>query len=81
MFKVFWVSQMEWYTLFPKGEFLRTHRVGPLGFSYSLHLGLFLKFSPPTNRAVYLVGVVVGAGGGAYFIDSLLGASPKPYST
>ena len=35
------------FLLFPKGEFLRTHRVGPLGLSGSLHLGLFLKFLPP----------------------------------
>ena len=31
--------------LFPNGEFLRTHLVGPLGLSGSLHLGLLLKFS------------------------------------
>ena len=50
--------------LFPKGEFLRTHRVGPLGLSGSLFLGLLvLDFYHPTNRGLYLVGggvVVVG---------------------
>ena len=40
--------------LFPKGEFLRTHRVGPLGLSGSLFLILLvLDFYHPTNRDLY----------------------------
>ena len=33
--------------LIPKGEFLRTHRVGPLGLSGFLHLGLLFGFFHP----------------------------------
>ena len=33
--------------LFPKGEFLRTHRVGPLGLNGFLHLGLLFGFFHP----------------------------------
>ena len=45
--------------LFPKGEFLRTHRVGPIGLSGSLSLSLLVvNFDQPTNRVTYLVGVV-----------------------
>ena len=41
---------------FPKGEFLGTHRVGPLGLSGSLFLSLLvLNFDHPTNRDLYLV--------------------------
>ena len=49
--------------LFPKGEFLRTHRVGPLGLSGSLFLGLLVfDFYHPTNRELYLVAVAVAVG-------------------
>ena len=34
-------------TLFPKGEFLRTHRVDPPGLNGFLHLGLLFGFFHP----------------------------------
>ena len=47
-------------SLFPKGECLSTHRVGPFGLNGFLFLGLLvLDFYPPTNRDLYLVVVVV----------------------
>ena len=51
---------------FPKGEFLGTHRVGPLGLSGSLFFGLLvLDFYHPTNRDLYLVG-----GGQCFFFPA-----------
>ena len=43
--------------LFSKGDCHSTHRVGPLGLSSFLHLGLLFAFYHPTNRNLYLVGV------------------------
>ena len=56
-----WIFRAHEFTnhcfLFPKGEFLRTHRVGPFGLSVSLFLGLLvLDFYHSTNRDLYLVG-------------------------
>ena len=46
------------FYLFPKREFLRTHRVGPLGLSGFLFPGLLvLYFYHLTNRDIYLVSV------------------------
>ena len=39
--------------LFPKGECLSTHRVGPLGLNGFLHLYYCFEFFTPTNRDLY----------------------------
>ena len=62
--------------LFPKGEFLRTHRVGPLGLNGFLHLGLLFGFFHPYESWPLLSGWcgwwVVGVGGG-YYREKFLG--------
>ena len=50
--------------LFPKGEFLRTHRVGPLGLNGFLHLGLLFGFFHPYESWPLFSGWWVGGGGG-----------------
>ena len=48
--------------LFPIGDFLRTHRVGPLGLIGSLHLDLFKKLSPPYEPCPSFIGWWVASG-------------------
>ena len=52
--------------LFPKGEFLRTHRVGPLGLNGFLHLVLFFGIFHPYELWPLFSGWWVV--GGAYFL-------------
>ena len=61
--------------LSPKGEFLRTHRVGPLALSDSLSLILSVNFHPHTNRAGYFVGGGCGGWwcGGVVVLGGFLG--------
>ena len=49
--------------LFPKGEFLRTHRVGPLGLNGFLHLGLLFEIFQPYESWPLFGGLLVLVGG------------------
>ena len=40
---IIYMDVLKYQVLFPKGEFLRTHRVGPLGLNGFLHLVLFFR--------------------------------------
>ena len=50
--------------LFPKGEFLRTHCVGPIGLNGFLHLGLLFGFFHPYEPWPLFSGWVVVVVGG-----------------
>ena len=63
-------------SLFPKGEFLRTHCVGPIGLNGFLHLGLLFGFFHPYEPWPLFSGWVVvggGGGGGGYYLQNFLG--------
>ena len=57
-------------TLFPKGEFLRTHRVGPLGLNGFLHLVLFFGIFHPYEPWPLFSGWV--GGGWGVFLGQIL---------
>ena len=44
---IIYMDVLKYQVLFPKGEFLRTHRVGPLGLNGFLHLVLFFRIFHP----------------------------------
>ena len=65
--ETFFLKAVEFYVcLFPKGEFLRTHRVGPFGLNGFLHLGLLFGFFYPykpwplSSRCGWWWGVFLG---------------------
>ena len=67
LFYWFWFFHpYESWPLFPKGEFLRTHRVGPLGLNGFLHLVLFFGIFHPYEPWPLFSGWWV-VGGWAYF--------------
>ena len=64
---IIYMDVLKYQVLFPKGEFLRTHRVGPLGLNGFLHLVLFFRIFHPYEPWPLFSGWWV-VGGWAYFL-------------